>query len=158
MAVKVTRKGKGFVELTKKLIELKSKQVRVGFFENAKYPDGTPVAYVATIQEYGADNTPPRSFFRPTIQQQRNAWLESLNKGVSAFLNDRIELVNMLSAFGEGVTGDIRFTISRITEPPLAEATLKARQRKKKTPGVSAKPLIDTGYMLDSVNFVVEDK
>lgn len=28
-------------------------EVRVGFFENAKYPDGTSIAYIAAINEFG---------------------------------------------------------------------------------------------------------
>lgn len=31
--------------------ELAKKRLSVGFFEHAKYPDGTPIAYVAAIQE-----------------------------------------------------------------------------------------------------------
>lgn len=27
--------------------------VKIGFLEGAKYPDGTPVAYIASVQEYG---------------------------------------------------------------------------------------------------------
>lgn len=33
--------------------ELAKKQLKVGFFAHSKYPDGTPVAYVAAIQELG---------------------------------------------------------------------------------------------------------
>jgi len=35
----------------------KAESVRVGFLENATYPDGKPVAQIAAIQEYGATIT-----------------------------------------------------------------------------------------------------
>ena len=31
--------------------ELGKKQIKVGFFDHSKYPDGTPIAYVAAIHE-----------------------------------------------------------------------------------------------------------
>ncbi|MDL2105264.1 hypothetical protein QQJ69_19235, partial [Proteus mirabilis] len=48
--------------------ELARKRLSVGFFEHSKYPDGTPIAYVASIQELGypAGGIPPRPFLRPT--------------------------------------------------------------------------------------------
>ena len=40
----------------------KSGTLRVGFLEDASYPNGTPVAYIASIQEFGATiNMPERS-------------------------------------------------------------------------------------------------
>lgn len=50
--------------LRAKLEEIKQKVgdgelLRLGFLENATYPDGTPVAYIASINEYGATFTHP---------------------------------------------------------------------------------------------------
>lgn len=45
--------------------ELNKKQLKIGFFEHSKYPDGTPIAYVAAIQELGYGPIPPRPFFAP---------------------------------------------------------------------------------------------
>ena len=51
------------IEDLKKIDEV----AQVGWFENAKYPNGTLVAYVALIQENGASDgktiIPPRPFF-----------------------------------------------------------------------------------------------
>ena len=43
---------------------------QVGFPSGINYEDGTNVAYVATIQEFGAPeaNIPPRPFMRPTVK------------------------------------------------------------------------------------------
>jgi hypothetical protein len=49
---------------------------RVGFLENAKYPDGTPVAAIALIQDMGAPGAgiPPRPFFRNMIAAKQGEW------------------------------------------------------------------------------------
>ncbi len=52
--------------------------VNVGWFTNAKYPDGTPVAYVAAIQEYGA--TINREAHQQTIYREVNASRTGFNK------------------------------------------------------------------------------
>jgi hypothetical protein len=44
--------------------------LRVGFLENAKYPDGTPVAAVAAWQNYGTGSIPPRPFFSNMVAQK----------------------------------------------------------------------------------------
>lgn len=52
---KVTRSNpKAFETLIARVNELDNKQSKAGWFESSVYPDGTPVAYVAAIQEYGA--------------------------------------------------------------------------------------------------------
>ena len=55
------------------LNELSGKVAKVGWFEKSKYPKppNVPVAYVATIQEFGYSpkNIPPRPFMRPTLQK-----------------------------------------------------------------------------------------
>ena len=58
--------------------DIQSKKLRVGWFDTARYQDGTPVAYVAAIQEFGHGAIPPRPFMRPTIAQQRQAWRDTL--------------------------------------------------------------------------------
>lgn len=152
--------GQGHAALLKAIKDLAQKQARVGFFENSKYEDGTPVAYVATIQEFGyaGGGIPPRPFMRPTIAEQRNAWRQALAKGAKAVMNGRLTVQMMLEQFGMMAAGDVKKTISAVTTPALKQSTLKARQRRKKTPGVSTKPLVDTGFMLSQVSSDVVDK
>lgn len=52
---KITRKNpKAFAEIVNRLKELDGTSAKAGWFATSKYEDGTPVAYVAAIQEYGA--------------------------------------------------------------------------------------------------------
>ncbi|RIQ10307.1 hypothetical protein D0837_17670, partial [Bordetella avium] len=59
---------------------------------------------------------------------------------------------------GALAAGDIARAISKVVSPPLEKSTLQARQSRKKTPGVSKKPLVDTGLMIQSVTYQVEEK
>ena len=138
--------------------DIQSKKLRVGWFETARYQDGTPVAYVAAIQEFGHGAIPPRPFMRPTIEAQRQAWRETLRKGAKQVLSERLTFEQMLTAFGMAAAGQVAESIKAVTAPPLSPRTLAARQAKKKTPGVSAKPLIDTSLMFQSVTAQVSDK
>lgn len=138
--------------------DIQSKKLRVGWFETARYQDGTPVAYVAAIQEFGHGTIPPRPFMRPTIAQQRQAWRDTLRKGAKQVLAERLTFGQMLTAFGLAAAGQVAESIKAVTAPPLSPRTLAARQAKKKTPGVSAKPLIDTALMFQSVTAQVSDK
>lgn len=152
--------GQGHAALLKAIKDLAHKQARVGFFENSKYEDGTPVAYVATIQEFGyaGGGIPPRPFMRPTIAEQRNAWRQTLAKGANAVMNGRLTVQMMLEQFGMMAAGDVKKTIAAVATPALKQSTLDARQRRKKTPGVSNKPLVDTGFLISQVSSDVVDK
>lgn len=138
--------------------DIQSKKLRVGWFDTARYQDGTPVAYVAAIQEFGHGAIPPRPFMRPTIAQQRQAWRDTLRKGAKQVLAERLTFEQMLTAFGLSAAGDVAESIKAVTAPPLSPRTLASRQVKKKTPGVSAKPLIDTALMFQSVTAQVSDE
>ncbi len=142
---------------------LEGKVGKVGWFEKSKYEKGVPVAYVATIQEYGfaAKNIPPRPFMRPTIENKRVEWQKVAESGAKAILEGRQTLYNIMEAIGLKAAGDIRKTISSIWAPPLKPATIAARLRRRKNKKVTTnltKPLIDTGIMLGTLTNTVEDE
>ena len=56
------------IDLRKKLNEMRNKKVSVGYFSNSTYSDGTPVAYVASIMEFGEMHTPARPTIRPSLE------------------------------------------------------------------------------------------
>lgn len=134
---------------------------KVGWLESAVYPDGTPVAYVATIQEFGspAQGIPPRSFMRTTAAGKGSEWGAALAKGGKASLQGNISAREVMEQVTGAAAGDIRRTISQITSPPLNPATVEARLRgkaDKKHVGSLTKPLVDTGLMLQTLTSVVE--
>jgi hypothetical protein len=162
-------------ELGKKLSD--ANKVRVGFLENAKYADGTPVAMVAAIQEYGAPRAriPPRPFFRNMIADKKGEWPKAFANLLKA--NDYDARLT-LEQGGAAIAGQLRQSIIDLLAPPLSPVTLmlrkmfgnhpeairgrdvaEARRRVaagESTAGVSTKPLVWTGHLLASVDYEVK--
>lgn len=151
------------VKLGALLDQVARKQLKVGWLESAQYPNGTPVAYVAAIQEFGspAQGIPPRPFMRPTVEQQTAAWNNVAQQGAKAMLAGAMDAGGVMDMIGLKAAGDIAKTISKIQAPPLAPATIKARQRgyaDQETVGNLTKPLVHTALMINSLTHIVEDK
>lgn len=157
----VTVKRSGNLKSIKKALnDIDTKKVEIGIFETSTYPNGTPVAYIAAIQEFGyaGGNIPPRPFFRTTIQSNKDAWGRQIAGAAQGTINGGVDFENALNAIGGMAAGDVSKTISKITDPPLEPSTLRARASRKKTPGISTKPLVDTGLMLQSITHKVSKK
>jgi|SRR4051794_23888608 hypothetical protein len=120
--------------------------VKVGFLAGATYPDGTGVAMVAAVNEFGASSRgqPPRPFFRTMVQRHEAEWPGAIANLMRRHDNDVQQTLTLL---GEGVAGQLRQSIVELTDPPLAASTVKRKGNDK--------PLIDTGHMLNSVDFEV---
>lgn len=120
--------------------------LRVGFLENSTYPDGTPTALVAAVQEFGspANNIPPRPFFRNMIASKSGTWGKATADLLKA--NDYNAEVT-LGQVGEGIKGQLQQSIVDTNTPPNAPATIAAKG--------ASKPLVDTGHMLNSVDYEV---
>ena len=170
---------KGGGALTAKLKRIKGKlgtplEVHVGFLEKAKYDDGTPVAMVAAIQEFGAPKAgiPPRPFFRTMIAKNKADWPKLMAKHIK---DNDYNAREALNAIGQDIEGQLRQSIVDTTAPQLSAVTLMLRWMKWKNPdlvvtgkvvgeaaarvaaglssaGVSTKPLVATGHMLNSIS------
>lgn len=151
------------VKLGALLDQLQHKRLKVGWLESDKYDDGTPVAYVAAIQEFGSapQGIPPRPFMRPTIAEKEVEWGKIAAGYAKMMLNGKIDGATALDSLGGSAAGDIAKTISKIQTPKLKDSTIKARLRKMadgKTIGNLTKPLVESGLMFDTLNHIVEDK
>ena len=125
----------------------KASTVQVGFLEGATYPDGTPVAMVAAIQEFGAParNIPPRPFFRGMINEKSGAWPDAVSSLLKA--ND-YDAAKTLAQTGDAIKGQLQQAIASFAGEPLAAATVARKG--------NAKQLVDTGHMLASVDYKVD--
>lgn len=151
--------SKALQAMQKALRELERKEIRVGFFDTAHYPDNTPVAYVAAIQEFGYGPIPPRPFMRPAQAQNQQKWLAALAKGAKLSFVGKIDVSMVMAQVGMVAAGDVQKAIKAVTTPPLAQATIDARQsRLTGKKAASNKPLVDTGQMLQSVTSAVVDR
>lgn len=140
--------------------ELNKKQLKIGFFEHSKYPDGTPIAYVAAIQELGypAGGIPPRPFLRPAMAENAAGYKNLISQAVNASGAGSIALNDGLNQIGAKAAGDVQNTIRTLTTPPLDTSTIRGRARRHSKGKASTKPLVDTGQMLQAVTYAVEDK
>ncbi len=109
-------------------------ECRVGWFETAKYENGTPVAYVAAIQEHGvpARSIPARPFMRPTVQREKPNWDALISNGATQVLEGKTGIQTVMETLGLIASGDVRKTISQVSDPPLSLTTLLLRKYKKK--------------------------
>lgn len=117
--------------------------LKVGFLAQATYPNGTPVAMIAAIQEFGAPKAgiPPRPFFRNMIAKYSSEW----PKGFATQLRETKYDVHLtFERVGQAIAGQLRQSIVDTNEPALKPATIKRKGFDK--------PLVDTGVMLNSID------
>jgi hypothetical protein len=176
----------GIQRLRNKLLKLtrrvdKKSKVKVGFLAGATYANGTPVAMVAAIQNFGAParGIPPRPFFSSMIADKQAEWGPAAGRLLKD--NDYDSLAT-LEQIGQGIAGQLRQSIIDTNDPPLSPVTLMLRKMRTDNPdlvvtgktvgeaarrvadgdsygGVSTKPLVDIGpeggHMLQSVDYKV---
>lgn len=126
-----------------RLVSSKQQHVKVGILDNSKYPDGTSVATVAFMNEYGTAKIPPRPFFRQTISEQKSNWTKLAKDAIR--MGYSIE--HTLGLVGAQMQSDIQYSIMTWTTPPNAPYTVMKK-------GVNA-PLRHTLLMHDSIKFEV---
>lgn len=149
--------------------------LNVGFFESATYPDGTSVALVAFLQNFGTGTIPPRPFFSNMVAVYGPEWPEQIAKLLNA---NNMDAEIALKLMGFVIEDELRQSIVDTNEPALSEITLMLRKMFGNSPegitgkavgeaaarvaagestdGVSDKPLILTGQMLRSVGSEVK--
>lgn len=119
-------------------------KLEIGFFETARYPNGTFVAQVAYFNEFGTLNIPMRPFFRNAINKNIKKWYVTLQNAI----NQNATPSKALSIVGEVARADIIQSITDLRTPPNAQSTIKQKK--------STNPLIDTGLMRRSVTYKVK--
>lgn len=143
MTCKLIKGGNGLKDFKKKL-GVKAPKVTAGFYQGALYDDGTPIAQVAFINEFGGDNIPPRPFMRRTLKENQKKW----KKIVGEKIEDNFDIVASAKYVANIIKGDIQEMITELKTPPNAPSTIA----KKK----SSNPLIDTGTMRTAIQYKVE--
>lgn len=137
---------------------------KVGWFQTAHYKDGTSVAYVAAIHEFGVPekNIPPRLGMRATADEKRAKWAGVAEQSAKQILAGNMTPWEGMERLGLVAAGDVRKHITEVTQPPLKVATVKARLAGKRQGNVVsvtiAKPLVRIGELLGSLTNTVESK
>ena len=124
-----------------KQLKKQNGKIEVGFFEGEKYPDGKSVAEVAAFNEFGGGHTPPRPFMRTLVQNHRKIWRKILQDELPKEDNAHTALATL----AEYMVDDLKDYIKIWTYPPNAPSTIAKK-------GFND-PLVDTGRMMDSVDW-----
>ncbi len=140
-----------FDELKKRLVG-SDKVVHVGFPEGPKEADGTPIAMVAAVQEYGspAQGIPERPFLRVAPRKNRAKYVRLNRINLVKMLRGQMGMDQALCQLGEMAKGDVVAEIRSGDFTPLKAATIKRKG--------SSRPLVDTGQMVQSVQWQLGDK
>ena len=122
------------------------KEIKVGFFPDAEYPDGTKIAAVAAINEYGLGSALERPFFRQAIAEIER----DLPKAMRGIINPETMEISERNAarIGSFAAGIIRARIQDLRYPPNAESTVILKG--------GSNPLVDSGEMRDAVDWQSE--
>lgn len=136
--------------------------LKVGFLGGDSYPDGTSVAYVAYINEYGKGHNPERPFMKETSKDYMGRWINIIKSNVT----DNFDQASVMRAFemaGMDAEGRIREQIKtwpNSSPRPNAPSTIarKAARGQSSSTTVAIDPnqvLIDTGVMINAVRHEV---
>ena len=157
------KRTSSFDALNKTFKELDAVTGHVGWLNTAHYASGQPIAYIASIHEFGAAsrNILPRPFMRPTIAEKRDEWNRLFERGIKAILRGKETAHSVMEKIVSRATGDVQKTISDLWTPALKEATVKARARRRHSKEITEslrKPLIDSGMMFQSISYRVDEE
>lgn len=141
----LTSEGKRYLAEIQKMSE---SVVRVGFQDGRNnYEDGTSLVEVAAFNEFGNSETPARPFMKQSFDRHGDelkaicsAMMKQIEKGQTAEY--------ALKNIGVAAKGIVQNEIVDGNFVPNKPSTIS---RKK-----SSKPLIDTGHMRQSVDYVIE--
>lgn len=146
--------------------------VRVGFLEDATYADGTSVATIAAIQNFGAParGIPPRPFFSDMVEKESPGWGDSF----ATILTDTgYDVQTSLGLMGAEIEGQLRQSIVDTNAPANSPVTLLLKDRFPHREGMTfadvlqarrdvaagivaggsnSNPLVWSGVMLQSVS------
>lgn len=103
-------------------------EVRVGFLENATYPDGTKVATVAAINNFGAPEAgvPARPFFSEMVARNSPDWGDRF---AEVLVDEDYDAEAALGLMGDDIAWQLRQSILEFSGVPLSPVTLLLRAR-----------------------------
>jgi len=120
--------------------------VKIGIQSDAgNHPESEDitVADIATFNEFGTINIPPRPFIRDTMDEERAGLLKHTRELYYQMAAGKMTTARALSILGKKITSLIKKKITTLREPPNAPSTIARKG--------SSNPLIDTGYMRQKV-------
>lgn len=126
--------------------------VEVGFYDTARYPDGTPVTNVAAWNEYGTtrvvrgtevQHSPPRPFFRNSNAR--------VSDRVRRYIHNNVDPKTLTLTRSQGASvgtilvNDLQNSIRELRVPENRPSTIAIKG--------TSNPLVESGFMLRSVTY-----
>lgn len=144
----LTAEGKRYFA---QLEQLKNLEVKVGYQEGSgeAYENGATLAEVAAYNEFGGSNKPARPFMRQSFENHQ----AELQKGcdqANLELNKGGTAEKALDELGVMAKGLVQKEIVDGGFAPNSPVTIALKG--------SSQPLIDTGHMRQSVNYVIKPR
>lgn len=140
----------GMKALKKRAQTLDLTSVKVGVPGSLNNPDGTSLAMIAAVHEFGnpAKGIPERSFLRGSILTNRKKYIAASKKLSFRVLSGDTTATQVYGLLGQAASDDVKQFIREGDFVPNAAATVRRKG--------SSKPLIDTGQLRQSITYVVE--
>lgn len=143
----LTPEGKRYFAELKKLEKL---EVQVGYWRGEKaYDDGAELVDIAAFNELGTSTIPARPFMKQSFENHESD-LQGACDTVNALISNGSTAEQALVTLGDFCKALVQEEIVNGGFEPNAPSTI----RKKK----SERPLIDTGYMRQNVDFKIKKR
>lgn len=105
-----------------------TEELQVGWFPGANYDDGTPVAGIAALQEFGSKRAPARPFMRPATEENREKWVQAYYQAARKWISGTGPYSAVLTTVGLQVEGHVKNAIVGGNHQDLSPVTLALRK------------------------------
>ena len=154
MSIKITVDTSGWDKIKKNLLQANKESLNVGFFPDSRYGpenDNLPVATVAMFMEEGDPvKYPPRPFIRMGFlpRLKTSEYVPVFQQAIKSVLDGQSTFKQAYTKLGPVMVKELQNEIISWSTPTNSPQTVEAK-------GFND-PLIDSGKMLESVDFKVE--
>lgn len=124
-------------------------EVAVGYQQGEASEDGVDMVDIALFNELGTVHSPSRPFIRDSLNNNKDKISQFMQSAAKGIVNGK-SAEDVLKKIGTFQKGLIQKEISSGNFVPNSPATIRKKG--------SSTPLIDTGRMRQSVNFVVRER
>ena len=151
-------------EIKAKIPQIDKVVVKTGIQSNAGENGGVSIAEYAAFNEFGTRTIPERPFMRKTFDDNISNWNALTERLLKGILDNKIDVKSAFELLGEKTQNDMKDTITSGNFEKNSDITINGGWMKSpsgKTFYVKGKgdkrPLIDTGTMLNSIRYEVEN-
>lgn len=148
------------------------KYTKVGIPGTAKEPEGTPLALIGLVNEFGSPSKgiPERPSLIPATRKGKTDFVRLNKRNLQGILREKTTLDKSLSQLGAMAVGKVQKEILNGNFVPLKPATIAARKRRLSAGYVNAlsaaqgkpvaldKPLVDTGNFIAAFTYQLVEK